>query len=84
MNSKYLKFVEAPAKPKTRCFWVVNKLDNHHVGNIGWFSRWRKYAFFPLPGMVFEEDCLRDIAGFVADLTSQHRKSRKELAHAHD
>lgn len=43
---KHIKFVEGPNKPKTKTWWVVNKYDDFHLGWVGWFAKWRKYAFF--------------------------------------
>ncbi len=76
MESKHLKFVEAEPAAKTRKVHVVNKHDDVCIGNIGWFGRWRRYAFFPLPEMVFEQDCLRDIAGQIEEMTKIHRTLR--------
>lgn len=71
---KHLKFVEAPPAPKTRRVWVVNKHDDTCLGNIGWFGRWRRYAFYPNDGTLFEQDCMRDIANYIEEMTKQHRE----------
>ena len=42
------------------------------LGYVQWFGRWRKYAFFPRPGSVFEKDCLRLIADFCERHTKTH------------
>lgn len=75
-ETKHLKIEEfQPAKHrKTKCFNVTNKYDGTLLGAIAWFSKWRKYAFFPEPGMVFEEDCLRDLATFIVKTTQEHKK----------
>ncbi len=78
-ESKHLKFVEAEPNKKTRRMWVVNKHDDVPLGNIGWFGRWRKYAFYPLPGMVFEQDCLRDIADYIETMTKEHRQKLSDV-----
>jgi hypothetical protein len=72
----HIKFVPGEPKPKTKTWFVVNKYEELCVGNIGWFARWRKYAFFPLPGMVFEETCLREIASFCESQTINHRRQK--------
>lgn len=76
--SKHLKFVEAPSKPKTKVWWVVNKHDEFQLGWIAWFSKWRKYAFFPKLETVYEEDCLRDIAQFCKNATYIHKERLKK------
>ena len=75
-NPKHLKFIEGPNKPKTRTWFVVNKYDDINLGWIGWFARWRKYAFFPKEGTVFEEDCMRDISDFCVEMTNHHKSKR--------
>lgn len=44
------------------------------LGRVKWYGQWRKYAFFPEPGTLFEPDCLHSIAEFCADKTRRHRK----------
>ena len=44
------------------------------LGEIKWFGRWRKYAFFPDYMCVFEEECLRDISVFLEQATREHRQ----------
>ena len=73
IESKHLLFKEGPSKPKTKTWWVANKHSDICIGNIGWFAAWRKYGFFPEEDMVFEEDCLRDIADFIENKTKEHK-----------
>lgn len=74
----FLAFIPGANKPKTETWFVLNKYDNIHLGWIGWFSRWRKYAFSPKPNTVYEEDCLRDIAEFCVLMTKQHKNMRRK------
>ncbi|MBZ5700289.1 MAG: hypothetical protein LAN84_00420 [Acidobacteriia bacterium] len=48
-----------------------------HLGQIRWYSGWRKYCFFPAAQIVFEQDCLRHIADFIESETAKHRKGRR-------
>lgn len=57
--------------------WIVRSSEGGDLlGEIRWFARWRKYAFFPALHTVFEQDCLRDIAKFIEDETMAHRNRR--------
>ncbi len=76
-TTKHLHFTEGPNKPKTKTWYVVNKHDDIQLGWVGWFARWRKYAFFPKIKTVYEEDCLKDIAQFCIDKTVEHKQARK-------
>lgn len=58
--------------------WEVWSLDEaSHVGQVRWYSPWRKYCFFPSHETVFEQDCLRFIAEFVEKETVKHRKGKR-------
>ena len=72
----YIRFVEGPPKPRTKTWWVVTRDDDIHLGWVGWFGRWRKYAFYPKPDTVYEQVCLRDIALFCETQTSTHKRQR--------
>lgn len=59
---------------KTRRWTVRVKESGDILGEIRWFGRWRRYAFFPGPGTVFEQDCLRDLAAFCEARMAERRK----------
>jgi hypothetical protein len=44
------------------------------LGRVKWHGQWRRYAFFPEPGTLFEADCLRAIAAFCEGETRSHRR----------
>jgi hypothetical protein len=64
-----------PDDRRRTALWVVKSkyepADNR-LGEIRWFSRWRKYAFWPADHCVFEQDCMRDISEFIEDRTKEH------------
>ncbi len=63
--AKYINFVLMKEGAKTNVWHVAAKGLNEKLGEIKWFSHWRKYAFFPSDGTVYEDDCLKDIAEFI-------------------
>jgi hypothetical protein len=69
----YVKFVEGTPKPKTKTWNVIAKEGEVELGWVGWFSKWRKYCFFPAGETIYEEKCLRDIAQFIQEQTKHHR-----------
>jgi len=75
----HIRFVpaEVPAHWKTLGWKVENKHDGVSLGTIEWFSRWRKYSFFPAPETVYEEVCLREISRFIQDQTGLHRLEKR-------
>ena len=71
---KYLvvrKHRDDPSRKTGR--WTV--LTNHDdvLGVVQWFPRWRQYCFDPHDGTTFNDGCLRDLATFLARVTSAHR-----------
>lgn len=67
------EFAPTPEGQKTQRFNVVAKEGRVVLGQVKWFGRWRKYCFFPAPDMIFEEDCLGDIAAFLKQTTTEYR-----------
>ena len=63
--AKWIKFVLIKEGEKTNVWRVVTEERNEVLGEIKWLGRWRKYAFFPSPETVYEDDCLKDIAEFI-------------------
>lgn len=53
-------------------------MDGILLGDITWFSRWRKYSFNPRVGTIYEETCLRDIAEFISSETRRQREERQK------
>lgn len=48
------------------------------LGIVKWHPGWRRYAFFPAPGTLFEPTCLRDLADFCETQTQTRKAERKE------
>jgi hypothetical protein len=57
--------------------WLVTDAGGGSIGRVKWFGRWRKYSFFPAPDCVFEQVCLREIAEFIENRTTEHRTRAK-------
>lgn len=78
----HIVIVERGTSPsgKTRRWLVMNKHDPepHVIGKIEWYARWRKYVFAPEPMTVFEEVCLRELAGFVEERTREQRTAKAQ------
>lgn len=69
MTGKWIEFILYDNTGKTNKYAVRTKDDSRFkLGEIRWFGRWRKYAFFPESQTVFESQCLGDIAEFIDEL----------------
>lgn len=75
MISKWIEFVDwgKSDSGKTKMWGVFTKDTSIELGEVKWFTKWRKYAFFPNTETIFEEECLRDISFFVEQKTRKHR-----------
>lgn len=73
----WVDFKDVGSSPsgKTRIWQVVTTYDGGGVvlGQIRWHGAWRKYAFFPATGTLYEPTCLRDIAEFIDRQMSQRK-----------
>jgi len=71
---KWITIAQKGDTGKTKLFDVVAKEGAIALGEVKWFARWRKYAFFPAAGTVFEQDCLNDISSFLEKLKAERKK----------
>lgn len=76
---RWIYFVLTGDTGKTQAYDVFAKQGDILLGKAKWFASWRKYAFFPQGGTVFEKDCLNDIASFLDDLMNARRGLIKAL-----
>lgn len=77
VESKWLRFVPSPIQaPRTEVWLVCAKEGGGILGEVKWIGRWRRYGFYPTNDSVYEQDCLRDIAGFVEQRTTAHKARR--------
>ena len=74
----FIRFEPLTPNPATLRWAVMNRESHHQVGTVSWHGPWRKYCFFPGPGMVFEEVCLQEIAAFLTAATTQHRQNKNQ------
>ena len=75
-ESHWIEFILTARTDKTFMWDVVTKESGVVVGRVKWFGRWRKYAFFPAGGTVYEPTCLRDIVAFLDEQMLLRRKAR--------
>lgn len=63
---------------KTKVWDIVSKEGAVPLGQVKWFGRWRKYAFFPKPDTVYEAYCLADLADFCREHTKAWWAAKKK------
>jgi hypothetical protein len=52
----------------TQIFEVRSVHTGILLGEISWYARWRRYAFYPDAGNLLDAECLREIAKFLDDI----------------
>lgn len=72
-ESKWIYFTDQMWSGKTKRFYVHAKHGDFKLGEIKWYSSWRKYAFFPESHTVFEPTCLSDISDFIKGLMAERK-----------
>jgi hypothetical protein len=77
---KWINIIPAHGRGKTKRWCVMTADGSTELGWISFYSRWRKYSFFPNPETLYEADCLRDIANFCETETKLWRASLKRPA----
>jgi len=80
--SKYLDFILISDSGKTQRFAVRSRSHGDSLAYIRWYSPWRQYTVNPVPGTVWNKDCLRDVAGFLDGLMRERRQAAREAAEA--
>jgi hypothetical protein len=72
--SEFLDFTSSqPPGRKTKIFAVTSRMNGAPLGEVKWFAAWRKYAFFPAQGTVFDDGCLYEIAAHCDRETYDHK-----------
>ena len=79
--SKWIRFIEkaVPYESKTKQ-WYVYSTSNFLLGTIKWHGPWRKYCYLTSDSgtLVFDHNCLRDIADFCEEQSKLHYQLLKE------
>lgn len=67
-----LTFHEVPYEGKTKRWEVKNSMALI-IGWIQWWSPWRKYVYQPIPKLVLDEKCMRQVSDFIQTETHKHK-----------
>lgn len=65
------------AKGRVTHKWVVHSvMSDDYLGQVEWFSPWRRYVFGPASATLYDAKCLRAIADFCEKETKVHKSLR--------
>ena len=68
-----LNFVERDSSGKTKRWLVCSLSSGVELGEVKWYSQWRRYAFFPIGNTIFDSGCLNELQIFVSVETSKQK-----------
>ena len=74
---KWIYFSAVASTGKTTIYNCYNEEHKTFLGEVKWYAPFRKYSFFPAANIVFETQCLKDIASFLDQLMLE-RKLQKQ------
>jgi hypothetical protein len=76
----YVEFIEnkVGAFQRITKVWDCYSKNGICLGKVKWWAHWRRYCFFPEPNMLFDCNCLWDIADFVAGNTTEQKEIQKQ------
>lgn len=70
--TKYLNFTQISDTGKTKLIGVGNN-SGEKLGMIRWKPGWRRYAFEPNEGTIFDSSCMKEIVEFIDSLMDERK-----------
>jgi len=78
-----LIFADYPSQEKTAIFSVAPASDAENImGWIQWCGAYRSYAFFPSEGTAWNEECIKEIYGFIGKQMHKLKAHKQEKTQA--
>jgi len=82
-DMEYLGFTRVPYPERKTGVWnVYNQHSGVVLGQVRWFGRWRRYAFFPNPDTVWDERCLLAVTKFLQAQMERRKRVAAETRKA--
>lgn len=79
IEKKYLDFhkKERKVRAKTDMYFIHPRVDkNYPIGEIKWYSAWRRYCFFPYSDTLWDANCLGEIIAFINGLMVERANNK--------
>ena len=73
---KWIWFNKIEGKPKTQVWECYSNESDEELGLVKWYGPWRQYCFFPETSLLFNPECMREVAEFVETLTKKHKAKK--------
>jgi len=70
------EYMGTTASGKTKAWMIKSRRTGTMLGEVKWFGRWRRYAFFPCQDTIWNPDCLVAVTDFIAEqMNARHMLS---------
>ncbi len=82
---KYIRFEHCGKTPsgKADIYSCVNQSSGVKIGEVRWYSHWRRYCYLPNSETVYSAGCLNDLVLFICGLMCDRMKEQdKEIEKA--
>ena len=63
----YFGLLETPPRRKTQIWQVISK-RGVFLGDVKWYTPWRRYSFYPEVDTIYDDLCLHEITMFIKEL----------------
>ena len=67
-KTKHLAFFRIEDNSRKTLVFDVYNDHGFCLGQVRYFTRWRKYSFFPMESTVYDSGCLKEITAFIDQL----------------
>ena len=72
---QYIRFDLVKRKSKTNVYSVININHNYRLGEIKWYSGWRRYCFHTEDEeIILSSGCMNQIIEFIERLKKEQKK----------
>lgn len=73
----YVLKEELPTR-KTPKYYIFNNNGVDILGEIKWFSSWRKFCFYPSEATIWDSKCLNDVMTLLDDFNKNWKTKNKK------
>ena len=77
----YLTFKLMPKTGKTERWEVRSTEHGDLLGIIKWFGRWRRFAYFPENGTIYDAGCLGILEAFIGLRQEVYHHAKHSMKH---
>lgn len=74
----YLTFQEMKSITKTKVWLIRSSVSGSSLGQIQWYSPWRRYCCYNYGKTILDVNCLLEVAKFIQEQMELHKTAALE------